>query len=83
MSALKKTKSQDSNSNLFGDEGYIRSNCVTETDLFPEGENAMKMVRNCCNPVNINNPDFYRYSTNFEDAWTVYGFDEKLDDLFR
>ena len=83
MSALKKTKSQDSNPNIFKEREYIKRNCVTATDLFPEGENAMKMVRKCCVNNEINNPDFYRFSTNFEDAWTVYEFDEKLDDLFR
>ena len=67
-------------------QDIINTKRVAETclqdDQFPEGEDAAKMIKNCC-ADNFNNSDFYELSTDFEKAWVVLGFEAKLTTLFK
>lgn len=84
MEALRKTNFTDKNGpNLFKSKPEIRDKCINQPNQFPEEESqAGKMVKNCCSPRNPDHKDFTKYSTNFEEAWKVYDFDVKLQQIF-
>jgi hypothetical protein len=84
MEALRKTNFTDKNGpNLFKSRPEIRDKCISQPNQFPEEETpAEKMVKNCCSPRTPDHMDFNKYSKNFEEAWNVYEFDVKLQQIF-